>query len=174
MLCHATLSDHLATNLRAAWTKANKYYSKLHLSPVYYAATILHPYCKTYCDTAWAEKPDWLNVNNEAFQALWGEYKGIQVRQPPSRPTVIINDIEDAIEAVINPKPGVATMDNDNNEYVQWRQREPPTLKGSFATTTLYRSGYQCAIASLTSRGWPLTSSQYPPPAAILSVCLVS
>jgi hypothetical protein len=52
--------DHLATNLRAAWTKANKYYS--------YAATMLYPYYKTYCDTAWAEKPDWLDVNNKAFR----------------------------------------------------------------------------------------------------------
>jgi hypothetical protein len=52
--------DHLATNLRAAWTKANKYYS--------YAATMHYPYYKTYCDTAWAEKPDWLDVNNKAFR----------------------------------------------------------------------------------------------------------
>jgi hypothetical protein len=36
--------DHLATNLRAAWAKADNYYSKLDDSPAYYAATILHPY----------------------------------------------------------------------------------------------------------------------------------
>ena len=51
--------DHLAINIRAAWTKANEYYAKLDLSPVYYAATILHPYYKTYCDAAWGtDKPD--------------------------------------------------------------------------------------------------------------------
>jgi hypothetical protein len=49
--------DHLAINLRAAWAKANEYYTKLEDSPVYYAATILHPYYKHYCDKAWAEKP---------------------------------------------------------------------------------------------------------------------
>ena len=43
---------HLAINLRAAWAKANNYYSKLDLSPAYYAATILHPYYKTYCEVA--------------------------------------------------------------------------------------------------------------------------
>jgi hypothetical protein len=36
--------DHLAINMRAAWAKASEYYSKLDLSPAYYAATILHPY----------------------------------------------------------------------------------------------------------------------------------
>ena len=44
--------DHLAINLRAAWAKANDYYSKLDLSPAYYAATILHLYYKTYCEVA--------------------------------------------------------------------------------------------------------------------------
>jgi hypothetical protein len=62
--------DHLAINLRAAWAKANDYYSKLDLSPAYYAATILHPYYKTYCEVAWADKPEWLDANNRAFQAL--------------------------------------------------------------------------------------------------------
>jgi hypothetical protein len=44
--------DHLAINLRAAWAKANDYYAKLDLSPAYYAATILYPYYKTYCETS--------------------------------------------------------------------------------------------------------------------------
>ncbi|KAI1522813.1 Dimer-Tnp-hAT domain containing protein, partial [Pyrenophora tritici-repentis] len=35
--------DHIAINLRAAWQKADDYYSKLDDSPAYYAATILHP-----------------------------------------------------------------------------------------------------------------------------------
>jgi len=44
--------DHLAINLRAAWAKASDYYAKLDLSPAYYAATILHPYYKTYCEAS--------------------------------------------------------------------------------------------------------------------------
>jgi hypothetical protein len=63
--------DHFAINLRAAWAKASDYYSKLNDSPAYYAATILHLYYKTYCDLAWADRPDWLETNNCAFQALW-------------------------------------------------------------------------------------------------------
>ncbi|KAF7450282.1 hypothetical protein PtrSN002B_010996 [Pyrenophora tritici-repentis] len=44
--------DHLAINLRAAWAKASDYYNKLNLSPAYYAATLLHPRYKTYCEVA--------------------------------------------------------------------------------------------------------------------------
>jgi hypothetical protein len=46
------LEDHLAINMRAAWAKASEYYTKLDLSPAYYAATILYLYYKTYCDVA--------------------------------------------------------------------------------------------------------------------------
>jgi hypothetical protein len=62
--------DHLPINLHAAWAKASNYYSKLDLSPAYYAATILHPYYKMYCEVAWADKPEWLEANNHSFQAL--------------------------------------------------------------------------------------------------------
>ena len=68
------LEDYLAINLRAAWSKANEYYARLDLSPAYYAATILYLYLRTYCDTAWADKPDWLDDNNRRFRALWAEY----------------------------------------------------------------------------------------------------
>jgi hypothetical protein len=62
--------DHLPINLHAAWAKASDYYNKLNLSPAYYAATLLHPRYKTYCELAWADKPEWLEVNNRAFRAL--------------------------------------------------------------------------------------------------------
>jgi hypothetical protein len=66
--------DYIAINLRAAWQKADNYYSKLDDSPAYYAATILHPMYKYYCDKAWAKKPDWLEASNASFQALWAQY----------------------------------------------------------------------------------------------------
>jgi hypothetical protein len=66
--------DYIAINLRAAWQKADNYYSKLDDSPAYYAATILHLMYKYYCDKAWAKKPDWLEASNASFQALWAQY----------------------------------------------------------------------------------------------------
>lgn len=44
--------DHLAINLKAAWRKANEYYSKLNDSPAYYAAVCLYLYYKFYCDNS--------------------------------------------------------------------------------------------------------------------------
>jgi hypothetical protein len=128
--------DHLAINLRAAWAKANDYYSKLDLSPAYYAATILHPYYKTYCEVAWADKPEWLNANNRAFQALWGEYKGSPSRPAARRPRVVVNDIDDAIEALVDPKASAAaaaTDDSELDEYERWKRWEPRAEKGSEA-----------------------------------------
>jgi hypothetical protein len=44
--------DYLAINLRAAILKARDYYNKLNNTPAYYAATILYPRYKNYCDVA--------------------------------------------------------------------------------------------------------------------------
>jgi hypothetical protein len=62
--------DHLAINLLAAIVQARHYYSKLDHSPAYYAATILYPRYKSFCDSVWAEKPEWLSLNNRNFDAL--------------------------------------------------------------------------------------------------------
>jgi hypothetical protein len=50
--------DHLAINLRAAWAKASEYYAKLDPLLVYYAATVVYPYYKPYCNSAWSDRPD--------------------------------------------------------------------------------------------------------------------
>jgi hypothetical protein len=50
--------DQLATNLRAAWAKADEYYSKLDNSPAYCVAIILHLYYKHYLDQVWSDKPN--------------------------------------------------------------------------------------------------------------------
>jgi hypothetical protein len=57
-----TPKDHLIINLRAAWAKANDYYTKLDHLPAYYAALCLHPYYKYYCDNSWENKPEWLTA----------------------------------------------------------------------------------------------------------------
>ncbi|KAF7445775.1 hypothetical protein A1F99_090660 [Pyrenophora tritici-repentis] len=62
--------DHLHINLRAAWNKADAYYNKLDDSPVYYAATCLHPLYKYYCENSWSEKLEWIEAANKGFQRL--------------------------------------------------------------------------------------------------------
>jgi hypothetical protein len=120
--------DHLAINLRAAWSKANEYYAKLDLSPAYYAATILHPYLRTYCDTAWADKPDWLDDNNRRFRALWAEYN--TAPRAIRRPNVFLSDMDDAIDGLIDPRAS-STNDVAEDEYDRWKRSESRVEKGS-------------------------------------------
>jgi hypothetical protein len=104
--------DHLLINLRAAIVKARDYYNKFDLSLAYYAATILHPRYKTYCDIQW--EPAWLVLNNCNFQALWATYKGLL--RPRTKPRAIVNNIDDAIDAIIDL--GIANS-HDNDEFEQ-------------------------------------------------------
>jgi hypothetical protein len=118
----------LATNLRAAWAKANKHYSKLDDSPAYYAATILHPYYKHYLDKVWSDKPDWIEANNSSFRALWAQYNTLLRAVRPLK--VISNDMDEAIDAVINP-----SSSNDasaaEDKYTRWKRSKPAAEQGT-------------------------------------------
>ena len=121
--------DHLAINMRAAWAKASDYYAKLDLSPAYYAATILHPYYRSYCDKSWVDKPEWLAANNRSFRGLWDQYNtGLPAVR---RPKVLSNDMDDAIDGLIDP---TTTSDGDDaatDEYSRWKACEQRVEKGS-------------------------------------------
>lgn len=119
--------DHLAINLRAALVKARSYYSKLDHSPAYYTATILHPRYKSFCDSVWAEKPEWLSLNNRNFYALWAEYN--TTPKPQARLQKLSNDLDDAIDSLCNPKR--APNNIDENEYTRWKTCEPVAEKDS-------------------------------------------
>lgn len=119
--------DHLAINLKAAWAKASEYYSKLDLSPAYYAATILHPYYKPYCDTSWSDKPEWLKANNRAFHALWADYKILP--HSAKRPNVISSDMDDAIDSLIDPSTSVTNNVGELDEFERWKKCEPRVEK---------------------------------------------
>ncbi|KAI1523064.1 hypothetical protein PtrSN001A_011469 [Pyrenophora tritici-repentis] len=119
--------DHIAINLRAAWQKADDYYSKLDDSPVYYAATILHPMYKYYCDKAWAKKPDWLEASNASFQALWAQYNTSPRAIRPS--AVIPSDIDDAIDSILNLS-SASSLTADEDEFKRWKRSEPAAKRG--------------------------------------------
>ncbi|EDU44999.1 hypothetical protein PtrV1_04781 [Pyrenophora tritici-repentis] len=61
------LLTYYEQRVNAYEAKADDYYSKLDNSPAYYAATILYPMYKYYCDKAWARKFDWLEASNASF-----------------------------------------------------------------------------------------------------------
>ncbi|EFQ89716.1 hypothetical protein PTT_13915 [Pyrenophora teres f. teres 0-1] len=124
--------DHLKVNLLAAWAKANDYYSKLDASPAYYAAVCLHPYYKTYCDVAWADKAGWLSSANVAFQQLWAAYKPQRLRQSyTAAPSS--NNIDEAISAILGRNVGrEAPLD----EFERWKMQEPQWTQQSCQQAT--------------------------------------
>ncbi|RAQ98639.1 HAT domain-containing protein [Stemphylium lycopersici] len=113
--------DHLKVNLLAAWAKANDYYSKLDASPAYYAAVCLHPYYKTYCDVAWADKAGWLSSANVAFQQLWAAYKPHRPRQSYTA-ALSSNNIDEAISAILGRNVG---QEAPLDEFERWKMQEP-------------------------------------------------
>lgn len=125
-----TPEDYLPTNLSNALIKAREYYTKLDDSPAYYAATLLHPRLKHYCDYAWADQPGWLELNNRKFQTLWADYKALpkpRLVHPHThrRPS----NIDDAIDGLIDPQH---SNTSEEDKYEQWK-REPIAAKCSDA-----------------------------------------
>jgi hypothetical protein len=119
---------HLATNLHAAWAKADGYYSKLDDLPADYAATILYPYYMHYRDKVWSDKPDWIAANNSSCCTLWAQYNTLPGAVRPLK--VISNDMDEAIDAVINPSSsGDASAAED--EYTKWKRSEPAAEQGT-------------------------------------------
>ena len=118
--------DHIDINLRAALILARDYYTKLDDSPAYYAATILHPRYKGFCNAVWATKPDWLATNNRNFDCLWAEYR---TSPKPRAPQSYSNDLDDAIDSLCNTARD--PTDEDEDEYTRWKRCEPVAEKDS-------------------------------------------
>jgi hypothetical protein len=57
---------------------------------------------------------------------LWATYKVLP--KPRIRPTVKLNNIDDAIDSFIDPS---GTTNNEEDEYESWKRSEPVALKGS-------------------------------------------
>lgn len=113
--------DHLPINIKAAWRKANEYYTKLDDSPAYYAAVCLHPYYKYYCDNSWRTKAGWLDTANAGFQQLWAEYKPLELPQRRSKASTL-SSIDEAINAHVE----VSSSDvNSVDEFDCWKKYEP-------------------------------------------------
>ncbi len=114
--------DHYKTSINLGWEKLSKYWDKLDESPAYYAATLLHPQYKFYCQNAWADKPTWLLKFNQSFQELWATYRDSTAMpaavRPPKR-AKILSAIDEHI-AQFTRQSTVSTVD-DTDEYERWR-----------------------------------------------------
>src|SRR6478735_10351961 len=67
-------SSYLFACINSAWAKLNKYYTKLDETPIYYAATVLHPGIQwSFLTKAYGEKEEWLFAARQLIQKLWEE-----------------------------------------------------------------------------------------------------
>ncbi|KAG9387530.1 hypothetical protein A1F94_000422 [Pyrenophora tritici-repentis] len=76
--------DHIPINLRAARRKASNYFTKILQSPIYYAATALHPRYKTYSKRFWRDKPTQLSTAHAKFLRVWAAYKPAAAATTPT------------------------------------------------------------------------------------------
>jgi hypothetical protein len=113
--------DYLPINIKAAWRKANEYYTKLDDSPAYYAAVCLYPYYKYYCNNSWRTKARWLDAANAGFQQLWAEYKPLELLQRRSKASTL-SSINEAINAHVEVRSGNV---NSLDEFDCWKKYEP-------------------------------------------------
>ena len=146
--------DHLFINVNAAWAKLNYYYTKLEDSPIYYAATILHPTYKRTLEALWkvpddwdkqAKGPhphkDWLPNAHRSFLHLYKSYKDKAAaekaggessldRRPAKRQRVGFSANRAAFIEGLAKAAHREMEETLDDEYEIWR-REPPIDENS-------------------------------------------
>ena len=124
------IEDHYAINLNRGWLKLQKYFEKLDDTPVYYAAVLLHPRYKLFCQNAWADHPEWLIKGDASFKKLWLQY--IERPSPssntpsahlPSRRAHASSARDDYIRA--NTSRVAQSSINASDEYEAWKTLPP-------------------------------------------------
>ena len=123
------MEDHFMINMNAAWAKLNDYYLKLDDTPVYYAAVLLHPHFKRFCQNAWKDRPDWIISGDAAFQTLWLQYKdrplpsSVEPETPPPKRVRASAGRESHIDAYSGASTPSQMVCED--EYAQWKLLDP-------------------------------------------------
>ena len=74
--------SYYSTCINSAWLKLNKYYTKLDETPMYYAATVLHPGIQwAFLQKAYGGGEEWLCKARHLVQTLWEEeYRDLPIQ----------------------------------------------------------------------------------------------
>lgn len=76
---YLNFEHHFSTNINAGWQKLDEYYRLTDRTPIYRAATLLHPCQKwRWFDRCWGhdeDKASWIDDARVAIQQLWDRYK---------------------------------------------------------------------------------------------------
>jgi hypothetical protein len=88
--------NYYASCINSAWAKLNKYYTKLDETPIYYAATVLHPGIQwAFLTKAYGGKEDWLRTARQLVQTLWDE----EYRDLPAQWEIANSNLPEAVRA---------------------------------------------------------------------------
>ncbi|OBS16873.1 hypothetical protein FPOA_12520 [Fusarium poae] len=126
------------TNINFAWVKLNKYYSAIDQSPVYYAATVLHPAIRwDFLHRAYRERPDWIGKAQQLIDGLWQEYKQLPVQfergnYDQLRPIKRAKEVEDSFSSYLDSFKSTTTArleGNEGDELDRWLQLAGPVEK---------------------------------------------
>lgn len=91
-----TEPSYYSSCVNSAWAKLNKYYAKLDETPIYYAATVLHPGIQmSFLTKAYGEREEWLLVARQLIQKLWEE----EYRDLPARWEIESSNLPVAVRA---------------------------------------------------------------------------
>ncbi|OBS16421.1 hypothetical protein FPOA_12141 [Fusarium poae] len=93
---HRVEPSYYSSCVNSAWAKLNKYYTKLDETPIYYAATVLHPGIQwSFLTKAYGEKEEWLFAARQLIQKLWEE----EYRDLPAQWEISSSNLPAAVRA---------------------------------------------------------------------------
>ncbi|RYC80017.1 hypothetical protein BFJ63_vAg17098 [Fusarium oxysporum f. sp. narcissi] len=88
--------SYYSSCVNSAWAKLNKYYTKLDETPIYYAATVLHPGIQwSFLTKAYGEEEEWLFAARQLIQKLWEE----EYRDLPAQWEISSSNLPAAVRA---------------------------------------------------------------------------
>ncbi|OBS17634.1 hypothetical protein FPOA_26234 [Fusarium poae] len=161
---HRVEPSYYSSCVNSAWAKLNKYYTKLDETPIYYAATVLHPGIQwSFLTKAYGEKEEWLFAARQLIQKLWEE----EYRDLAAQWEISSSNLPAAVRArEYNP------FDSFQDELISstrhGHDEATDELGGGCLqsktytqhTTILWNSGLQRDLSIREWRKWRLTSSR--------------
>ena len=124
-----------AANINLGWSKLNEYYSRLHESPVYYAALALHPRHRFQAfEKYWGrDHPEWVDEAKNAVRELWkNEYSQLPVEEvnnnpPEAENSAAVSAFEEFISESCVDSASSQLSPGALDEYEQWMNSVDPS-----------------------------------------------
>lgn len=117
-------SSYLSACINSAWAKLNKYYTKLDETPIYYAATVLHPGIQwAFLTRAYSGREGWIDKARHLIQTLWEE----EYRDLPAQWEIADSNLPVAVRArEYNP------FDSFQDELMSYPNSEEESVADEF------------------------------------------